>query len=376
MGVTYHESGGAGPRIFTSRLPMHFQWPEFLWALLLLPLAVLAYLTALRRRRRTALAYPSLMLIRPALGRAQRVRRHIPPVLMLLAWAAVLIGLARPTARVTLPADYMTLVLAMDVSRSMLAEDVEPSRIKAAQAAAKAFVQDLPTNVRMGIVTFAGNAQVVQQVTDNRDELSAAIDRFELQRATATGSGLLVALNTLLPDSGIDLESVLYGSDFRHFGNSGASPTRPLEKRESTTAAKKEVAPVPVGSYTAGAIVLLSDGRRTTGPDPAAAAKLAAQRGVRVYTVAFGTPNGFIPGAEGWSFYARVDEEALQEVARITGAEFFRAANAADLKQVYEHLSSKFALEKRDTEITALFAAAAFLLVLLAAGLSLRWYRR
>ncbi|MFZ9234161.1 MAG: VWA domain-containing protein, partial [Hylemonella sp.] len=194
---------------------MHFQWPEFLWALLLLPLAVLAYLTALRRRRRTALAYPSLMLIRPALGRAQRVRRHIPPVLMLLAWAAVLIGLARPTARVTLPADYMTLVLAMDVSRSMLAEDVEPSRIKAAQAAAKAFVQDLPTNVRMGIVTFAGNAQVVQQVTDNRDELSAAIDRFELQRATATGSGLLVALNTLLPDSGIDLESVLYGSDFR-----------------------------------------------------------------------------------------------------------------------------------------------------------------
>lgn len=350
---------------------MHFHWPELLWSLALLPLAVLAYVAALRRRRKAAVAYPSLSLIRPALGPGQRIRRHIPPALLLLAWAAVLVGLARPTARVTLPADYMTLVLAMDVSRSMLAQDVAPSRIEAAQAAAKGFVRELPPNVRVGLVTFAGNAQLVQPVTESQEDLLAAIDRFELQRATATGSGLLVALNTLRPEAAIDLESVLYGSEFRHQGGG-----RPLERRESAAPAKKEIEPVPVGSYTAGAIVLLSDGRRTTGPDPLEAAKLAARLGVRVYTVAFGTPNGVIPGYEGWSFFARVDEETLQAVAQITGAEFFRAANADDLRQVYEHLSSKFALETRDTEISALFAAAAALLVLLAAGLSLRWYRR
>lgn len=353
---------------------MQFHWPELLWSLLLLPLAVLAYLAALRRRRKAALTYPSLSLIRPALGAGQRIRRHIPPALLLLAWTAALVGLARPTARVTLPADYMTLVLAMDVSRSMLAQDVEPSRILAAQAAAKAFVSDLPANVRVGIVTFAGNAQLVQQVTDNKEDLLAAIDRFELQRATATGSGLLVALNTLLPESGIDVESVIYGSGFRAPGS--ASAGRSLDRREGEAPPRKEPEPVPVGSYTAGAIVLLSDGRRTTGPDPLDMAKLAANCGVRVYTVAFGTPHGVIPGYEGWSFFARVDEETLQAVAQITGAEFFRAANANDLKQVYEHLSSKFALETRDTEVTALFAAAAFVLVLLAAGLSLRWYRR
>ena len=353
---------------------MQFHWPEMLWFLLLLPVAVLAYLAALRRRRRLAVSYPSLSLIRPALGTGPRVRRHIPPALLLLALACTLVGGARPTARVVLPADYMTLVLALDVSRSMLAQDVEPSRIQAAQAAVKSFLNQLPANVRVGVVSFAGNAQLVQQITDSRDDLVAAIDRFELQRGTATGSGLLVALNTLLPDAGIDLESVLYGSEFRGYGSAAAG--RPLERRDSPAAPKRELAPVPVGSYTAGAIVLLSDGRRTTGPDPLEAAKLAARLGVRVYTVAFGTPNGVVPGYEGWSFYARVDEETLQAVAKITGAEFFRAANAADLQQVYEHLSSRFALETRDTEVSALFAAAAFVLVLLAAGLSLRWYRR
>jgi Ca-activated chloride channel family protein len=131
-----------------------------------------------------------------------------------------------------------------------------------------------------------------------------------------------------------------------------------------------------VGSYTGGAIVLLSDGRRTVGPDPLEAAKLAASRGVRVYTVAFGTAEGVIPGMEGWSFYARVDEESLQAMAKITGAEFFRASNAADLKNIYEHLSTKFTLERRDTEVTALFAGLSLLLVLSAMGLSLHWYRR
>jgi Ca-activated chloride channel family protein len=131
-----------------------------------------------------------------------------------------------------------------------------------------------------------------------------------------------------------------------------------------------------VGSHTAGAVILLSDGRRTTGPDPVEVAKWAASKGVRVYTVAFGRPNGFIPGLEGFSFYAKVDEESLQKVAETTGAEFFRATNAIELATIYQHLSSKFTLERRDTEITALLAALASVMALLAMGLSMRWFRR
>jgi Ca-activated chloride channel family protein len=357
---------------------MHFIWPELLWLLLLIPLLVVGYIRALRRKRTSVVRYSSLDLIRPALGPGHRIRRHIPPALLLCALTLVLLGTARPSARISLPADYLTLVLAMDVSRSMLAEDVPPSRMVAAQQAAKSFLQELPDHVRVAVVSFAGNAQLVQGVTDQKDELLAAIDSFQLQRGTATGSGLLVALNTLLPESAIDLESVLYGAEFKS-GNlaaqGGAQAGRSLDQRPAAGAAEP-AKPVPVGSYTAGAVILLSDGRRTTGPDPVEVAKWAASKGVRVYTVAFGTPNGFIPGFEGFSFYARVDEEALQKVAEATGAEFFRATNASDLATIYQHLSSKFTLERRDTEITALLAALAGVLALLALGLSMRWFRR
>jgi len=356
---------------------MHFIWPEGLWLLLLIPLLVAGYIWALRRQRTVTVQYPSLGLIRPALGASSRIRRHIPPALLLVALTLVLFGVARPSARVSLPADYMTLVLAMDVSRSMLAEDVPPSRIVAAQQAAKTFLQDLPAHVRVAVVTFAANAQLVQAATDQKETLLAAIDGFQLQRGTATGSGLLVALNTLLPESAIDLETVLYGAEFklgqlRPQGGPGAG--RSLDQR-SDKAAPAMDKPAPVGSYTAGAVILLSDGRRTVGPDPSEVAKWAASKGVRVYTVAFGTPNGFIPGLEGFSFYAKVDEEALQDVAATTGAEFFRATNASELASIYQHLSSKFTLERRDTEVTALFAALAFALTLLALGLSMRWFR-
>jgi Ca-activated chloride channel family protein len=356
---------------------MHFIWPELLWLLLLIPLLVMGYIRALRRKRTAVVRYSSLDLIRPALGPGHRIRRHIPPALLLCALTLVLLGTARPSARVSLPADYLTLVLAMDVSRSMLAEDVPPSRIVAAQQAAKSFLQELPRHVRVAVVSFAGNAQLVQGVTDQKDELLAAIDGFQLQRGTATGSGLLVALNTLLPESAIDLESVLYGAEFKSgsLAQGGGPSGRSLDQRAAPGTAEP-AKPVPVGSYTAGAVILLSDGRRTTGPDPVEVAKWAASKGVRVYTVAFGTPNGFIPGFEGFSFYAKVDEAALQKVAETTGAEFFRATNASDLATIYQHLSSKFTLERRDTEITALLAALAGVLALLAMGLSMRWFRR
>ncbi len=356
---------------------MRFLWPELLWLLLIIPLLVAGYIYALHRRKKSAIRYASLMLVRDAIGPRQGLRRHVPPALFLIGLTVGIVAIARPSAIVVLPAEYMTVVLAIDVSRSMLATDVAPNRIIGAQQAAKAFIADLPRNIRLGIVAFAGTASVVQPVTDNRQEMQAAIDRFQLQRATATGSGLVVALSLLLPDAGIDLESILFDTGYPAWGGYGEGRARSLDRARNKPAAK-EFRPVPVGSYTGGAIVLLSDGRRTTGPDPVEMAKLAADRGVRVFTVGFGTKNGAaIPGMYGgWSFWARLDEEALKAVAKRTGGEYFHASTAADLKKVYEHLGTKFALERQETEVSALFSAGAAILVILAALLSLLWFQR
>jgi Ca-activated chloride channel family protein len=353
---------------------MQFIHPFMLWSLLLMPLLVWVYLWLSKRKRKEVIAFPAVSWILQNMGTPSPWRRHVPPALLAFALALLLFASARPMARVTLPADYMTLIMAMDVSRSMLAEDVDPSRIKAAQKAAKEFLQNLPPNVRVGIVSFAGNAQVVQHVTNQREELVSAIDRFQLQRGTATGSGLLLSLATLRPEANIDLEAALYnpnpfGYGYAESGGSSAG-SRSLDAKPALKARTPELP----GSYKGGAIVLLSDGRKTTGPDPLLAAQKAADLGVRVYTVGFGTPNGFIPGYEGYSFYAQVDEEALKAVAKITEADYFKAGSADDLKKVYQHLSTQFTLEKRDTEISALLGGIALILIVLALILSVRWF--
>jgi Ca-activated chloride channel homolog len=353
---------------------MRFVWPDLLWLLLLIPVLVAAYLLALRRRKLAAVRFASLMLVRDAIGPGQIIRRHLPPALILIAVILGIVAVARPTATLTLPDEHMTLIMAMDVSRSMQAADVLPNRITAMQAAARSFIEELPRNVRLGIVSFAGTANVVQTPTENRDDLIAAIDRFQLQRATATGSGLLVSLAQLLPDAGIDLESVVFDSAFSRYGGGAAAIDKP---RKDKKAVKKEYVPVAPGSYTSGAIILLSDGRRTTGPDPIEAAKLAADHGVRVYTVGFGTAEGgTIDGFEGWSFYVRLDEETLKAIAQITGAEYFYAGTAADLRKVYQNLNLKFGLERKETEIGALFSAAAVVFLVIAGILSMLWFHR
>lgn len=352
---------------------MRFLWPELLWLLLFAPALVAAYVWAMRRKKKAAIRYASLMLVRDALGPGQGIRRHLPPAFFLLAMIAAIIAIARPSAVVTLPADYLTLIMAMDVSRSMMATDVAPNRISAMQTAAKSFIEELPANVRMGITSFAGTAAVVQPVTDKREDMIAAIERFQLQRGTATGSGLIVSLAMLFPDDGLDVETAVYGNGFSRYGDGGAPFSK---KADAAKAKKRDFKPVAAGSYTAGAIILLSDGRRTTGPDPVEAAKLAAERGVRVFTVGFGTKGGANIGFGGWSFYAMLDEEALKAVAKATGGEYFQAGTAEDLKKVYKELSSKFALERRETEVSALFSAVAALLLLCAATLSFMWFHR
>jgi Ca-activated chloride channel family protein len=337
-----------------------------LWLLLIVPALVGGYLFILRRKQQAALRYASLNIVKEALDARQKLRRHIPPLLFLLALIVMIFAIARPAAVVTLPSQHLTIILAMDVSGSMRAADVQPNRISAAQAAAKAFVAEQPSNVRIGVVSFAGTAAVVQMPTQNREDIVAAIDRFQLQRGTAIGSGIIVSLATLFPEEGIDVSALIYGRGSPRgipFGQGGKAE-RPPPK------------PVPPGSYASAAIILLTDGQRTTGPDSMDAARMAADRGVRVFTVGIGTSGGETIGFEGWSMRVRLDEETLKAVANLTRGEYFYAGNASDLQKVYEALNARFVLEKKDMEISALFCAASAVIALASALLSLLWFNR
>ena len=341
---------------------MTFIWPSMLWLLLALPLLVLAYRWILKRKRRTTVRVASINVAKIALGPGPGWRRHVPPLLLLLALAALLLSVARPTAIVTLPLAERTIILAMDVSGSMRAEDVKPNRLVASQVAAKAFVENLPREVKVGVVSFAGTAAVVQAPTTSREDILAAIDRFQLQRGTATGSGIVLSLATLFPDHGIEIQNITGQRNF---------PGKEIGKKED-----KVFTPVPAGSYNSAAIIMLTDGQRTTGPDPLDAAKMAAERGIRVYTVGIGTTSGEIIGFEGWSMRVKLDEETLKNISVLTQAEYFYAGTAEDLKKVYESLSSRMVVERKETEVTAVFAALGALLAALAAGLSLWWFGR
>jgi len=350
-----------------NQLPLpQFLWPQFLWLLLAVPVLLLMYVWLLRRKKKLALRYTNLSMVREAMGAGQRVRRHIPPFLFLLAMIAMLLAAARPTAVVLLPSNQQTIILAIDVSGSMRAADVLPNRLAAAQNAAKSFIQALPRSVKVGVVAFAGSAQVAQIPTTNHEDLVTAIDAFQLQRGTATGNGLLVSLAALFPDAGIDISE---------FGQA-QSPLRGVPIEQAGKEPKKEFVPVAPGSFTSAAIIMLTDGQRTTGVDPLDAAKLAADRGVRVYTVGVGTVDGDTIGFEGWSMRVRLDEDTLKAIANKTQAEYYYAGTADDLKKVYDTLSSRLTVEKKETEISALFALVAAALALVSAGLSLLWFNR
>jgi Ca-activated chloride channel family protein len=351
---------------------MTFLWPDALWALALLPLLVGGYLLLLRRRKREALRYSSLGLVRQALGKSTW-RRHVPAALFLAALAAMLVAAARPAAVVTLPSEHETVILALDVSGSMRASDVQPTRLAAAQAAAKSFVNDTPRSTRIGLVAFAGAAALVQPPTSNREQLFAAIEQLQLQNATAIGSGILASLKAIFPDQEFDLPpGGMPGAAAAGGSAGGASYGNLLNTRKSQAAPR----PVPPGSNRNAVVILLTDGQTTTGPDPVAAARLAAARGVRIFTVGVGTPDGQILTGEGWSIRVRLDEEALKIIADLTRAEYFFAGNAPDLKKIYDGLKSKLVMEKRETEITAFFAILAAALSLVSAALSLAWFSR
>ena len=342
---------------------MNFLWPQNLWWMLALPLLPALYLWLLRRRRKMVLQLSSVSIARHAAGRAWR--RHVPAALFLLALSCLLLGLARPTARVTMPWSRSTILLAMDVSLSMRVRDVQPTRMVAAQEAAKAFLLEVPRHIEVGLVTFAGSVQVAQRATLDRPALVSAIDAIQMQTHTAVGSAIVLCLAELFPDHGIDLGEMTFGP-----GRKGRS----LD--DNGKAPPKQITPVAPGSYDSAAIILLTDGRRTTGVDTLEAARMAADRGVRVHVVGLGTADGHMAAGEGMAIYLQLDEPTLREVARLTGGEYHHAGSAEVLRSVYQQLGSRVQVGTRETELTAGLAAAAVLLIVAGSSLSLLWFGR
>ena len=340
---------------------MNFVWPQFLWLLPALGGLPVLYLWLLARHRRTALRYSGLAVARQAVGRSWR--RHLPPALLLLACAVLVVATARPVARLTLPWAKSTILLAMDVSLSMRVNDVKPTRLAAAQEAAKAFLNELPPGIEVGLVTFAGTTQVAQPATLDRAALVGAIDAFQMQYGTAVGNAIVLCLAELFPDHGIDLGNITFGAN-----------RAPRAGKEAP--APKQITPVPPGSFTSAAIILLSDGRRTMGIDTLEAARMAADRGVRIYVVGLGTVDGAAAAPEGMAIYLQLDEPTLREVARMTAGEYHHAGTADSLRGVYRNLSTRVQVERREVELTGAIGLLGALLVLLAGGLSLAWFGR
>jgi len=336
-----------------------FLWPHALWLLLALPALAGAYLVLRRRKAPASVRYVDTVVLRRALADMAAVRLHTPALLLLLALAALLLSTARPALVTTLPAKEGTVILLMDVSLSMAASDVAPTRLKAAITAAKAFVNARPPHIRIGVVAFGGHADLVQPPTTDRVQLLRTLDALELQRFTAIGTGLIGALLTLIPDLDVNQAHDLFGV--------GRAPAR--------KDADKPRKVMPAGADLSRAIVLVSDGRSTMGIPALGAAKLAAEQGIRVYTAGVGTLYGGVANVEGWeAIHAEFEEETLEKIADMTRAEYFYARDVEKLTRIYQKLSTRVIFERRETEITALFVAAAALLALAAAGLSFVWY--
>jgi Ca-activated chloride channel family protein len=338
-------------------------WPRMLWLLAVLPLLVATYFW-LRGRRRAPARLVGLSNPMASGDVSGRLRRHGPPLLFLLGLCALIGAVSRPQAVVVLPSMQKNVILAIDTSGSMRATDVKPNRLSAAQSAARTFVENQPQHSRIGIVSIAGTASVVQSPTDNREDLLKAIERVQLQPGTALGSGIYISLATLLPDTGIDLESLVHGRPSRSWDRWSG------DKREQKN-------PVPAGSNRSVAIVLLSDGQNTHGPDPLEAAKLAAEHGVRIYSVGIGSTEGTTLGFKGWSMRVRLDEDALKKIAATTHGEYYAATSAQQLKTIYERLSARMVVERgRTIEMTAILVGVGALLLMISAVYSVFRFNR
>jgi len=353
---------------------MRFEWPYALTFVLLVPLVLAVYFMMLRRRRRFAVSYASLSLIRDVVPGRARWRRRVPFALFLLALLSLAIASARPQSTAVVPVSRTTIILALDVSGSMCSTDVEPNRLAVAQSVARTFVADQPAGTKIGVVAFSGGAQLVVPPTTDRKALTTAINGLTAGRGTAVGTALLrsvdaiASVNPNVPRTDIDV-------------NARTGPT------------------LPPGAYQPDVVVLLTDGATTQGVPPLKAAQQAADRHLRVYPIGFGTaaPARLICSREqlgtdmfggrfgggGGSFGAdgplrailRIDEKTLQSIADLTGGTYHRAGDAEQLVEVFRSLPREIVLQKQRVEIAFGFAAAGAMFALAAMALSLAWNR-
>ncbi|HRW08549.1 MAG TPA: VWA domain-containing protein [Caldilineaceae bacterium] len=351
---------------------MDLLWPWFLTLLVLVPALVALYIWILRRKRRFAVRYSSLSLVRAAQPERARWRRHLPFALFVAALAALILALTRPVAVVAVPAADVTIMLAMDVSRSMCSTDIPPNRLLAAEEAALSFIRDQPRGTQIGIVAFAGFAELVQMPTSDQATLEHAITSLLTGRRTAIGSSILEAIDAIAELDQSVAPSERYGNEIVDF------------------------TPVAKGAYVPSIVVLLTDGASNSGIEPLAAAQQAVDRGIRVYTIGFGTAQGGpmmcgsrdsmndpfgnsfgfgggFGGGGGGRFRRGIDEETLQQVADMTGGTYYAPESADELLEVFASLPTSLIMRHETTEISYLFAALGSVLAVLAIGLSLLW---
>jgi Ca-activated chloride channel homolog len=341
---------------------MTFIWLPMLAWLSLIPLFVVAYIRMQQRRRRLAARYGHPGLVHEAASRRLGVRRHIPSALFLVALTILIVALARPQAALSLPRLEGTIILAFDVSRSMAADDLKPTRLQAAKTAARAFAQRQPPTVRIGVMSFSDGGFALQAPTNDREAVLAAINRLTLQSGTSLARGIEASLKALAAGTGHTLTPA----------EGGSKSLRPSSNRTQMPAPT----PVPKGTFTSAAIILLTDGENTQAPDPLATARMAADRGVRIYTVGIGSTAGATLHIDGFTVRSRLDEHTLRQIAQLTGGAYYNAASAGDLRTIYASLDPQLVIKPQKTEVTSLFAGAGILVLMIGGTLSLLWLGR
>ena len=326
---------------------MTFIWPWMLLALLLAPLAAAGYFRLHRRRQQAAVNLGPLGLVSSSSGGLTR-RRHIPPLLYLLGLTLLLFGLARPEMPVDLPRVEGTVILAFDVSSSMTADDLEPTRIEAAKAAARTFVENQPRTVRLGVVAFSNGGLVVQPPTDDQTAVIATIDRLTPQGATSLGQGIFSALNAIAGEAiPIDAEAL-----------------------------EDEMPDLDIGDYSSAVVLLLTDGENTEAPDPLQIAQLAAAAGVRIFPVGIGSEEGTVLQIEGFNVLSQLNETTLQEIASLTNGAYYRAEDEETLQEIYESVDLQLTIAGEMMEVTAILAGLSLIFFLIGGALSLFWFGR
>jgi Ca-activated chloride channel homolog len=333
---------------------MSFIWPVMLVLLILVPLFVLLYLRMQRRRKRLAASYGSMGMTLVG-GRDLGWRRHIPIALFLIGLTILLIALARPQTVVSLPRIEGIVMLTFDVSGSMAADDLKPTRMEAAKEAARQFVLSQPPTVQIGVVAFSDSGFTVQVPTNEQEVVLAAIDRLKPERGTSLGNGILVSLDAIAKAQAGDTSS--------YYTNLTLTPA-------------PTPTPMPKGTYTSAAIVLLTDGENTTSPDPIEAVQTAADRGVRIHTVGIGSAAGSILEIEGYSIRSQLDEAMLQQISRQTDGTYYSAENEQELVAIYSNLNPQLVIRPEEMEVTAVLAGVSIVILLIGAAFSLVWFSR